>query len=214
MYCASKSRRPARRRMGGVRRTRRKVDGCLPGTLVPGRPDDLGASRAALGERAPLRRELRPPRRHRAELPARVCQVPDLLDFAQRLLVVSSSAAAKMGRCASRRRVRTPRATTPSGTARTAETAITDDVSKTDVSCRADSALSCAHSCRSFPAKEDWRLQAARFLANGLPFLSKARHVERRGVDRCRQPRRRPLQAIQHLIDAGELTSSPAGLAL
>src|SRR4026209_2232070 len=35
----------------------------------------------------------------------------------------------------------------PSGRARTADTAIIDDVSKTDLFCRADSVLSSVHSC-------------------------------------------------------------------
>ena len=89
--------------------------------------------------------------------------------------------------------------------ARAAETAIIDDVSKTDRSCRADSALSCAHTLADrVPRGKTLGRQATRFRPNRLPFLAESRHVQRRCVDRRGQPGRRPFQAVQHLIDARE----------
>jgi hypothetical protein len=67
------------------------------------------------------------------QLPSGIRGIADLTDVAQRLLIVVEDAAAR---------------TCPVRFARTADTAMTDDVSKIDLFCRSDSFLSCAQTFR------------------------------------------------------------------
>ena len=94
----------------------------------------------ALGQRAALRRELAGGGANvRAELPHGVARESDLLDLVQRLLVVIEQRRRRRpGPCASRPPCADAESQrTPSGRPRAADTAIIDDVSKTDRSCRA-----------------------------------------------------------------------------
>ena len=195
------------------------MEGCLPGSLVPGRPDglELLEQRLSEGARASARTDRRR-RGRRGRTAGR--RMSDTRSAGSRSASACSDRAAPPPktcpvRVAPTRADAESQRTLP-GRARVADSAITDDVSKTDRSCRADSALSSRpHVADRVPGRKTVGRQAPCFFPNGLPFLAESRHVERRGVDRCGNPGRGPLQTVQHLIDGVELSvSCPAGPVL